>query len=226
MFHIPNQVTTLYSLRAHDHQLRDENALRLLHSKQIPTSKLDVFLKSALDLASTVVPMDTALLADVLPSLLEEELWDDIQIPELLSVAKPPSNFLLHALSTARRRTATAAAGQIVYRYADFASNVVLIAQEPVIPENCAVPQKQTNFCRNASQQISEPSSPSVQHPVFLLQRSPKETVRPPKTYPLQEILAINTDDLSPNIHSLPLANKPELLTPVSALNFLTSGKS
>ena len=74
MFHIPNQVTTLYSLRAHDHQLRDENALRLLHSKQIPRSKLDVFLKSALDLASTVVPMDTILLVDVLPSLLEEEL--------------------------------------------------------------------------------------------------------------------------------------------------------
>ena len=78
MFHIPNQVMSLDSLRAHDHQLRDENALRLLHSKQIPTSKLDVFLKSALDLASTVVPVDTALLADVLPSLLEEEFRDDI----------------------------------------------------------------------------------------------------------------------------------------------------
>ena len=143
MFHIPNQVTTLYSHRAHDHQLRDENALRLLHSKQIPTSKLDVFLKSALDLASTVVPMDTALLADVLPSLLEEELRDDIQIPELLSVAKPPSNC---SASRIIDRTATAAAGQIVYRYADFASNVVLIAQEPVIPEIALFHRNRLNF--------------------------------------------------------------------------------
>ena len=149
-----------------------------------------------------------------------------IQNPELLSVAKPPSNF---AASRIIDRTATAAAGQIVYRYADYADvaskvKVVPIAQEPVIPGNCAVPQKQTNFCWNSSQQISEPSSPSVQHPVFLLQRSPKETVRPPKTYPLKEILAINTDALSPNIHTLPLVNKPELLTPDSALAFLTSG--
>ena len=56
------------------HQLSDENALRLLHSKLTPTSNLVVFLKSALDLTSTVVPMDSNLFADVLPSWLEEEL--------------------------------------------------------------------------------------------------------------------------------------------------------
>ena len=95
---------------------------------------------------------------DVLLSLHAEEIQDDIQIPELLSVANP-SNF---SASCIINRNTTAAAGKVMYLYADVTSKVD-IALEQVVLNNCATcPQQQIHQWQISAERIREPTSPAT----------------------------------------------------------------
>ena len=165
MFHPSLQVMPAsYSLRAHDLQLREEYALRLSNSTQIPTSKPDPRSILACDLASTVVQLDNHLRSGVLQVQIEKEIQDEtpklaqairdvLKIPVLSSVAK--SSIIANA-SRIIDRTATAAAGKIVYRYADAASKVVLVPELVVFNSCSNVPQQQTNPWPTFSPQESD----------------------------------------------------------------------
>ena len=165
MFHPSLQaMPASYSLRAHDLQLREEYALRLSNSTQIPTSKPDPFSILARDLASTVVQLDNHLRSGVLQVQIEKELQDEtpklaqeirdvMKIPVLSSVAK---SSIKENASRIIDRAATAAAGKVVYRYADAASKVVLVP-ELVVSNVCSnVPQQQTDPWQTFSPQKSD----------------------------------------------------------------------
>ena len=132
-----------YSLCAHDYQLHDKNMRCLSNSTQIQTSKQHVYLESTLDLAYTLGKIFLWMCCYHCMQKRSRMTY------KFLSFC--PINF---SASWIINRNATAAAGKVMYLYADVTSKVDN-AMEQVVLNNCATcPQQQIHQWQISAERI------------------------------------------------------------------------